>query len=213
MSEEANELKIEWSAELGEIALALSIAQGEFEDAKKDATNPHFKTKFASLASVRAAIQPALTKNNLAVMQLFSPCGLDATCIVTLLIHKSGQWAKSVLMLPLSKKDAQGVGSAASYGRRYSLQAITGIATDDDDDANVASGKPANDAKPAQANPPVKSDVDVDALVKGLEQAADATQLSEASLKVGRVKDKLAQSDLERLRAAADNAMRRLEAA
>ncbi len=53
-----------------------------------------------------------------------------------------GRWSR-----PVSKNDPQGYGSAATYARRYSLAAAVGVAPDDDDDANVASERPARQTK------------------------------------------------------------------
>lgn len=134
-------MTVDHSEQLGALAKALAKAQSELQDAKKDSTNPHFKSKFASLASVRAAVTPALASCGLAVVQTFEPIGVDSVCVVTWLLHESGQWLRSRLTMPVAKKDAQGIGSAATYARRYSLAAITGIATDDDDDGEAAVGK------------------------------------------------------------------------
>ena len=48
-------------------------------------------------------------------------------------MHSSGQWIRSKVKLPLAKVDAQGVGSAITYGRRYGLSSMVGIAQFDDD--------------------------------------------------------------------------------
>ena len=56
-----------------------------------------------------------------------------AICVTTTLLHSSGQWMRSKIKLPLSKVDAQGVGAAVTYGRRYGLSAMVGIAQFDDD--------------------------------------------------------------------------------
>jgi len=140
-------MTVDHSEQLGDLAKALSKAQSELQDAKKDSVNPHFKNRYASLGSVRAAVTPVLAKNGLATLQSFEPHGENGVCIVTWLLHESGQWLRSRLYLPVSKKDAQGFGSAISYGRRYSLAAITGIAADDDDDGEASVAKPANDNK------------------------------------------------------------------
>ena len=50
---------------------ALSSAQSEMGKALKDATNPHFKSKYADLASVMDACMPSLTKNGIALTQPF----------------------------------------------------------------------------------------------------------------------------------------------
>lgn len=131
---------------LGPLAKALAAAQLEMKDARKIATNPHFKSKYADLPAVREAVTSALAKHGLAVSQSFEPMGLDGVCVITLLMHESGGRIESKLFVPATKKDAQGFGSAITYGRRYGLAAICGIASDDDDDANVATGK-AQEAK------------------------------------------------------------------
>jgi hypothetical protein len=130
--------EMEHSTTLGALAKALAGAQLRLKDAKKDATNPHFRNRYASLASVREALSAVLPECGLSYVQSFEPHGDAGVCIVTTLLHESGEWIRSRLYLPVSKKDAQGFGSAISYGRRYSLAAIVGIATDDDDDAEVA---------------------------------------------------------------------------
>lgn len=195
------------SEKLGTLAKALASAQAEIEDAKKDRQNPHFKNWYATLSSVRAAVTPALSKHNIAVTQLNEPHGPDGVCVVTMLIHESGEWLSSSLYVPVSKKDPQGFGSALSYARRYALAAIVGIASDEDDDGEQASKL---SAPKAQA-PAAQAAVDVDALVKALETAKDAKALSEASLAVGRAKDKLTDEDRKRCRAAHDNRLRELE--
>ncbi len=138
------------SASIGALAKALAGAQGELDDAKKDGLNPHLKSKYATLASVRAAITPVFSKHGLAVAQLTEPHGDSGVCVVTMLMHGSGEWIRSRLFLPVVKKDPQGFGSAISYARRYALASIAGIASDDDDDGEAASRTQA----PFVASPP-----------------------------------------------------------
>lgn len=208
-----SEFPVEFSQTLGAIAKALAKAQGELQNASKDAVNPHFKNRYATLASVREAITPAFTKNGLAISQLNEPHGDAGVCVVTLLMHESGEWIRSRLFVPASKRDAQGFGSALSYARRYALAAIANIATDDDDDANEAS-KPAP-AKPTEVKAPPVADsgVDVASLIKALEGAKDADELARASLAVGKVKSKLTTADRDRCRAVYESALRKLEEA
>ena len=72
--------------------------------------------------------------------------------MTTLLLHVSGQWIKSdVMTMPVTKRDAQGFGSALSYARRYSLLALAGVTGDDDDDGNGAVAQPARKPVPATA--------------------------------------------------------------
>lgn len=124
------------SENINELAAALAVAQSEIHGAKKDAENPHFRSKYADLASVWDACRTALTKNGLSVVQ--SPrARLEgagwAVEVETTLLHKSGQFMSDTLTVPMGKADAQAVGSAVTYARRYALAAFVGIAPEDDD--------------------------------------------------------------------------------
>ena len=129
-----------------ELNAALAKAQAEMQSAGKDGTNPHFQSQYATLASVWDACRVPLTKNGLAVIQLPAMAGNDVV-LTTSLRHVSGQSIETVLHVPVPKMDAQGVGSAITYARRYSLAAMVGIAADDDD-GNAASEQPKKQPKP-----------------------------------------------------------------
>lgn len=135
------------SEQINEIAGALALAQSEMKNAKFNRTNPHFKSRYADLSEIRDTVTPALTKNGIAVVQ-----GTDITesgiIVFTRLVHKSGQWFESVF--PIANDKPQAMGSSISYGRRYTLSAITSIAADDDDDAEVASGRTHSQTIPAR---------------------------------------------------------------
>lgn len=129
------------SENINELALALSKAQGQMESAKKDSTNPHFRSKYADLAAVVEAIKKPLTDNGLSYLQGFGWDDQGALIVHTRLLHSSGQWVESDLRVRPVKDDPQGVGSAVSYGRRYALQSLVGL-TADDDDGNASSTAP-----------------------------------------------------------------------
>ena len=147
------------SPTIAALAAALVKAQSAMGGAKKDSTNPHFKTAYADLASVWDACRAPLANAGLSVVQLVSS---DAThaIIETILAHSSGEWVSSLLAVPLTKADAQGLGSAITYGRRYALAAIVGVCpADDDGEAAVArptqftaviTKRPAQPAQPTQ---------------------------------------------------------------
>ena len=120
------------SDDIGELATALAIAQGQIEDASKGSINPHFRSKYADLAAVRSVIREPLAANGLSIVQTPKTVqgGVDVT---TLLLHKSGQWISSSLFMPSGKMDAHGLGSAISYARRYSIMSILSLAAEDDD--------------------------------------------------------------------------------
>ncbi len=127
------------SEQVQELFSALSAAQKVMAGATKDATNPHFGNRYADLASVWDACRAPLADNGLSVFQPVTAEGSRVT-VTTLLAHKSGQWISSDLTLTSDKATAQGVGSAITYGRRYGLSAMVGIAPEDDD-GNLASGR------------------------------------------------------------------------
>ena len=140
------------SEQINELSAALAKAQGQIQGAKKDSTNPHFKSDYADLASVWDACRQALSGNGLSVAQSAenSEHGYGVT---TLLMHSSGQWLRGTLYLKPMKDDPQGAGSALTYARRYALSSMIGIAPEDDD-ANAASEKPSSKPVSVATTPP-----------------------------------------------------------
>lgn len=121
------------SETIGKLAEALSKAQGVMEGAKKDSSNPYFKSKYSDLSSVWDACRKPLSENGLSVSQVTNSTPEGHPVITTILMHSSGEWISGELMMNPSKVDPQAVGSAITYGRRYALAAIVGIAPEDDD--------------------------------------------------------------------------------
>ena len=128
------------SDSIKELATALNKAQSEMSGAKKKETNPFFKKKYADMNSVVDAVRIPFSENGLSYSQ-FPLFESGCVGVETILMHESGEWISSVLMLPMTKQDPQAAGSAITYARRYSLQSIAGIPSEDDD-GNHAS-KPA----------------------------------------------------------------------
>jgi len=129
------------------IATALSKAQAAMGPALKDSVNPHYKSTYANLASAWAAAQGPITANGLSYVQTFEPREDRGIAIETTLMHISGQFIQSTLVLYPTDSKPQSAGSAITYGRRYALMAILGLVPDDDDDGNQASGIPPAGAK------------------------------------------------------------------
>lgn len=142
---------METSTNIGNLAKALATAQGGFKVVKRDATNPFFKSKYAPLSSIIDATREALTKNGLAFLQTVSVN--DHVTVETMLMHESGEWVKGAISLKPKADDPQAAGSAITYGRRYSLGAILGVASEDDDDGNAA-GKDGQKKPEPQAEQP-----------------------------------------------------------
>jgi hypothetical protein len=125
------------SESIAALAKALAAAQRELEGASKDATNPHFKSKYADLAAVWESCQKVLPKNGIAVIQPVSVVNGEVV-VTTMLVHESGEFISCELPLVPSQSTPQAVGSAITYGRRYGLSAMVGVAPEDDD-GNAAS--------------------------------------------------------------------------
>lgn len=139
------------SPSIKEIAGALAKAQAKIKPAAKDAENPHFRAKYADLASVWEACREALTENGLSVVQTTLPAE-HRVRLVTTLLHTSGEWIRGELIMTPTKPDPQGMGSALTYARRYALAAMVGVAPDDDD-GNAAS-QPRTNEGPARSIAP-----------------------------------------------------------
>ena len=138
-----------------EAIAALAKAQQEMKTPVKDATNPHYRNGYASLKSCIKAIKPALNDNGFALLQ---SAGKDEQghYIQTTFEHTSGGLFTSKFYMEPEKKGMQGLGSAATYAKRYGLLGLAGIEPDEDadDDGNAADEKPAAPKpKPQQKKP------------------------------------------------------------
>lgn len=142
------------------LAASLAKAQMELANPKFDSTNPHFKSKFASLAAVRNAIYPVFSRHGLSIIQDLRTTERGISC-ETIVLHSSGQrLVLGPLVMPATKPDAQGYGSAATYARRYALLAAAGVVGEEDDDGNAASKAP-----PAGESISDKQAADLEALI------------------------------------------------
>ena len=124
------------SQSIKELAIALSKFQKEAKPITKSATNPFFKSKYAPLESVIEDTKELREKHGLSVSQF--PSGENE--LSTILMHTSGEWIEASVKLHSKDNTPQSQGSAITYMRRYAFSSILGLATEDDDDANVAQG-------------------------------------------------------------------------
>ena len=143
---------MESSQQISEVASAMCKAQAEMKPAEKNCTNPFFGNKYSDISSLWDAIREPVTRNGLCVLQdaKTTPNGLSVT---TRIVHTSGQWIEfGPFEVPLMKKDAQSIGSATSYAKRYALSAAIGVVCESDDDGNLAkesAPKPQKSQQPA----------------------------------------------------------------
>jgi hypothetical protein len=134
------------SESIKEISQALCDFHAKEISIKKDAVNPFFKMKYATLSAIIKATKKELNECGLSIIQL--PC--EGYKLETILIHKSGEFISEVYDMKPSKDDPQGQGSRITYQRRYALGSILNLDIDDDDDGNQASEsikKPASKMK------------------------------------------------------------------
>jgi len=134
---------------------ALSLFQSEANAAVKSNKNPFFKSTYASLEDVIAAANEG-AKYGLAFTQVLDfekPEGSDPIMYLkTSLLHKASDTAitSRYLVVPKNSRydDSQALGSAITYAKRYSLQAIYGLPSEDDDgNANTHNDKVNADQK------------------------------------------------------------------
>ena len=132
---------------LTKISPALVVAVNAMEGVAKTTENDGFKkngkaSKYATLADCIEASRDALSANGLCVIQGPGATNTEAKtlCITTRIVHESGEWIETDFDMPLTKWSPHEAGSATTYGRRFALMAMLGLAPVEDDDGNAASG-------------------------------------------------------------------------
>jgi hypothetical protein len=136
------------------LAAALAAFQGAAPTLRKDAENPHFRSRFTPLDTIVETIRPLLSQHGLAWTAL---PGYDENTghpvLEYRLIHAdSGEEILGRMPLLLTKNDPQGMGSALTYARRYALSAVLNLVSDEDDDGHQASqpGQPHQEHKASE---------------------------------------------------------------
>lgn len=144
------------SESIVELSKAFAMFQAEVNNPINTTTNSFFKNKYATLGDVLNEVRPILAKYGLSILQM--PAGDGGIVqLTTLIMHTSGEWIETEPMTMRPEKGTpQGVGSALTYARRYSLSTILGVASEDDDDGNDASQpqKSANKSKKTKKKKP-----------------------------------------------------------
>ena len=151
------------------IAAAMNAFQKDLKPVVFDATNPFFKSKYATLKAIWDTIREPLTKNGLTIIQGGEK---ESTIgeIHTLLLHVSGEWIEGIIKMSPESNTPQKIGGAISYGRRYGISSLLGISCEAegaDDDANgiqkdaedkmINTAKKVFDAKSLPSDPNLKN--------------------------------------------------------
>jgi hypothetical protein len=150
------------SETFGSFAKSFSQFQAEVKNPALTANNPHLKSKYAPLSEVINTVRPILAKYGLSFYQDVASED-DKVKVTTTLFHESGEYLESSpLYIPGSRgagkpADAQGIGSAASYAKRYQLQAVCGVAAEEDTDGEDLIQQPnaINDLLPTNMTPQI----------------------------------------------------------
>lgn len=157
------------SESIAALATALAAAHQEFRPLTKSRTvkvrtkdGTQYEFSYAPLDELFDATSSALSKHGVSIVQMVGrdPTGSakdNAMGITTMLLHKSGEHLSEFLPILGVPRGPQDLGSHITYLRRYALQAMLGLAAEDDDDANAAHGNEVQerrDRAPRQAPPP-----------------------------------------------------------
>lgn len=146
---ENNYIESLMSEKIDALAVALSKAQSLIENVSKD--KQAYGYKYADLASCLQAIKKPLADNGLSISQLVTQDRDNKQVLVTLLIHESGQWLKSVFgienVVMKQCNSLQQIGAGITYARRYALSAIIGLTQEDDDGNSVPKFKKEEESK------------------------------------------------------------------
>lgn len=147
---------IEHSESIAKLATALCAVQSQLSAVQTDSSNPHYKSRYASLEAVLAAVRAPMTSAGLAFVQAPGAIVDNMLDVTTMLMHgPSGEWLRSTLPVPLARRDPQAVGSGITYACRYSLMSMLGIAPSDDDGEGAGRSPPIkNGARPATSIEP-----------------------------------------------------------
>ena len=144
-------MNFQHSEQLDKLAADLSLLQGELPHVGKDSKG--YGYNYADLASTLDVVKPLLLKYGFSIYQFGGDNGGPNATLVTMLLHKSGQYIKGTMeLIDMEMKGtnaAQNRGSVLSYFRRYSVQAILGMASEDSDAASKSASNNSSFSKPA----------------------------------------------------------------
>jgi hypothetical protein len=152
-------VSINRSAHVGDLMIALAKAQGEYDKAVKDADNPYYGSKYADLASITGAVRGAFSKHGIAIVQTVTADLERQTAGATTFLYFGEQWISTTCELPAVGKakdgkdrfDAQTIGAAQTYARRYTLAPLASVAPEDDDANTIVRDDARKFGKPAPA--------------------------------------------------------------
>ncbi len=154
-------MEIRRSENIGKLFEALSKAKSSFSELARDQVNLDYMTDYTALSTEIKATQDALSAQGIAIIQI--PRTLSKPLkngqheawveISTFIGHSSGEFIAFDLLMPaaqMDRFDCQTIGSAITYGRRYSYESALCISGRKDDDGNAAAGIPPKGPQPTR---------------------------------------------------------------
>ena len=189
------------SENINELVAALVAAQMEFPVIEKteQADIPtkgggSYSYKYADIAAIAAKINPILNKNGLAISQEPSVHESGQPSLTTTLLHISGQWRSSEMLLQIGiDAGAQSQGSAITYARRYAKSAVLDLVTDSDDDGAAAQLRGSSKSSDGTREPSGPRADDIKTILQGASLAPDNQTLTDIAgkwHKYGKLSDK-----------------------
>jgi hypothetical protein len=163
------ELITTFSEQVDKIFPALAEAMPKFKVPQKSGNNTHFKNRYSTLADIYNAVLDPLLANGLFPVQTLGYRD-GVSLVITHLCHKSGQWIRSEGLIVAAKPDAQSLGSAITYMRRYSLSSIVGVGREDFDDDGEEATKPPQPVAKVKPQVVAKPAADIKALLSGVQK-------------------------------------------
>lgn len=143
-----------------ELATALAKAQGDLHNPLKDKAG--YGYKYADLAQLLDIVRPVFSKHGLSIVQFITTErreNMNYVNVATHLLHESGEELNSLLSLPYIEgkgmNTVQAIGSVSTYGRRYALASLCGIAQSDDDGMQMQQQREQKHT-PTSKQPPVQ---------------------------------------------------------
>lgn len=176
---------MEKSQNVTELFKALALFHVKMDKVKKDANNPFFHSKYASLENILDAIRLPLQECELEFTQF--PTGDYG--LTTILFHlPSGEFLQDTYNMEPTKKDPQGAGSVITYQRRYALTSIFCINVETDDDGNKGTHGGETPEKAAENNKPWlnKNTKQFDGAVKKLKEGSTTIEKIRTVMKVSK---------------------------
>lgn len=165
------------SEQINELAAALAKAQGSFTNPERNRkvkvklkTGGEYEFYYTTIDRIIEMIRKPMAENGLSFAHSVT-LDQEWAIVTTRIMHASGQWIEDELPVKPDGFGPQQVGSAITYGKRYSLSALLGVASDEDDDGNLGSG---HTSEPL--SPPVKSDQPSKSYKAAIEKIAAAVR-------------------------------------